>query len=269
MIGEAILPTLFISHGPPDLLVTDCPSQKFLQMLGKKMPAPSGIIVVSAHWQCDQLTISNNEWPRTVYDFGPGFNEALYRMDYPAHGSSEIVDEIQDCLNRQSIDSQIVHDQGLDHGAWIPLKLMYPKADIPIVQISLMKEESATTHWRTGRALASLRLKNYLLIGSGSITHNLKDAMESFTTKEAIATPDYATTFCQWLDRQVQTRRIEQLLDWLNMAPESRRVHPTDEHFLPFFFALGAAGPDWQGKLEHQSFLYSTIGMGAYSFSSS
>jgi 4,5-DOPA dioxygenase extradiol len=179
------LPSLFISHGPPDLLVTDCPSKKFLQRLGEILPLPSGIIIVSAHWETEKLIISSTPSPQTIYDFGAGFNKHLYSMTYQSRGSFKIAAEIQDCLNKQSISSEIVNDQGLDHGVWVPLKLMYPQADIPIVQISLTKGGSAATQWQTGRALASLRLKNYLLMGSGSITHNLKEAMQSFNAKRA------------------------------------------------------------------------------------
>lgn len=169
-----MLPALFISHGSPMLALEPGASGTALAHLAAGMGRPRAILVVSAHWESNELLIGSSPNPATWHDFG-GFPPALYAMQYPAPGAPEVALEVQHLLAAADIPSRLDPERPLDHGAWVPLSLMYPQADIPVLQLSLPSHAGPALQVRIGQALASLREHDVLLIGSGSITHNLRE----------------------------------------------------------------------------------------------
>jgi 4,5-DOPA dioxygenase extradiol len=260
--SSAALPTLFISHGSPTMVIDQIPVHFFLEDLSKKLPAPDAIVCISAHWQEPTLRVQAMDRPETIYDFW-GFPTELYRLKYPAPGHPELAHEIVRLLASSGVTAALDQQRGLDHGAWVPLSLMYPGADIPVLQVSLLTKEGAQAHYELGLALQPLREKNVLIIASGGATHNLRDF--GYYGMEA-PVQDYARKFDDWLLLSVESNQRDELLAWAEQAPEARHNHPTAEHFLPFFVALGAAGEDRIGKRIHASFVYGILSMAAYAW---
>ncbi|MCW2236095.1 DODA-type extradiol aromatic ring-opening family dioxygenase [Azospirillum canadense] len=248
-------PSVFVSHGAPTLIIEDSPGRDFLAGLGKTLGKPSAVIAVSAHWTTRIPAISGAARPETVHDFY-GFPRSLYAMRYPAPGATALADRVRD-LTGAVVDP----DQGLDHGAWVPLMLMYPEADIPVAQLSVQPGRSAPDHLALGRALAPLRRDGVLVLGSGGAVHNLGDFR--FGQEGAAA---WATRFAGWLDGALMAGDADSVADWKARCPEARVAHPTDEHFLPLPVALGAAGPAVRTERLHAGFEHGSIGMHAYAF---
>jgi 4,5-DOPA dioxygenase extradiol len=167
------LPTLFISHGAPDLPLQHGAVTEFLRSLHQQFPKPKAILVVSAHWYSAMPVVSAAVAPRTIHDFS-GFPAALYKLNYPAPGSPELADRVVTLLKEAGISAQTDPDRGFDHGTWTPLILAYPAADIPVVQLSIQYHRDVTYHRQLGQALVALRQEGVLIIGSGSATHNLQ-----------------------------------------------------------------------------------------------
>jgi 4,5-DOPA dioxygenase extradiol len=252
----AALPTLFISHGAPDLLLhPEEPAHRFLADLGGTLPRPQAIVVLSAHWQEEVPTVEIGTTPQTIHDFG-GFSEALHAMRYIAPGSPVLAQRILGLLTSWSPVGQ---ERGLDHGAWAPLTLMYPDASFPVVQVSLLLSDDPAEHLRLGEALAPLRHEGVLVIGSGSATHNLRRIGSG-------AAPTWVTGFDDWLVERAQKGDAMALQNYRTEAPFARENHPTAEHFLPLLCALGAAGPDAHGQVLHRSHTYGVLSMSALAF---
>ncbi|AFY39300.1 Extradiol ring-cleavage dioxygenase class III protein subunit B [[Leptolyngbya] sp. PCC 7376] len=255
----ANLPSLFVSHGAPSLILENDATTQFFRNLGKQYPNPAGIVCISAHWESPQLLLTSNPRRETIYDFS-GFPKELYEVTYPATGSPELLDKIATALNTSDFPVRINERRGFDHGVWVSLKLMYPNADIPIVQLSVLPKESPEHHFQIGQALRSLREENILIIASGSATHNLRE----FRVQAKEAEPlDYAVAFDQWLVQAIEKGDRQSLFDYENTAPEAKRNHPTPEHFLPLFVALGAA-TESTGEQIHQRFTYGALSMSAF-----
>ncbi|MBP2294085.1 DODA-type extradiol aromatic ring-opening family dioxygenase [Azospirillum rugosum] len=248
-------PSVFVSHGAPTLIIEESAGRDFLAGLGKTLGRPSAVIAVSAHWTTRVPAISGATRPETVHDFY-GFPRSLYAMRYPAPGATALADRVRD-LTGAVVDP----DQGLDHGAWVPLMLMYPEADIPVAQFSVQPGRSAADHVALGRALAPLRKEGVLVLGSGGAVHNLGDFR--FGQEGASA---WATRFADWLDGALMAGDADSIADWKARCPEARVAHPTDEHFLPLPVALGAAGPAVHTTRLHAGFEHGSIGMHAYAF---
>jgi Uncharacterized conserved protein len=248
-------PSVFVSHGAPTLIIEDSPGRDFLAGLGKRLGKPSAVIAVSAHWTTRVPAVSGSDRPETIHDFY-GFPKALYAMRYPAPGAATLADRVRD-LTGAVVDT----DQGLDHGAWVPLKLMYPEADIPVAQFSVQPGRSTADHIALGRALAPLRKEGVLILGSGGAVHNLRDFR--FGERKAA---DWAKGFADWLDGVLAAGDVDSVADWQTRCPESRLAHPTDEHFLPLPVALGAAGESVRTERLHAGFEHGSIGMHAYAF---
>lgn len=244
-----MLPSLFISHGSPMLALTPTPAHQFLRELGKTL-APKAVVVVSAHWESLALKVSNTAWPETIHDFG-GFPQALFECQYPAPGEPELAERLAALLGAQSVE------RGLDHGAWVPLSLMFPKADIPVVSVSLPIRWSNQALAELGSKLATLRDEGILVIGSGSLTHNLYETMPMGS-----AMPDWVGEFADWVDSKLASNDRDALLDWQD-APEARRNHPTPEHFQPLLVAMGAGG---DAKQLHHSVEHGVLAMDVYAF---
>jgi 4,5-DOPA dioxygenase extradiol len=215
--------------------------------------------VVSAHWESDELLIGSSPQPTTWHDFG-GFPAPLYAVQYPAPGAPEIALEVQRLLAAADLPARLDDQRPRDHGAWVPLSLLYPQADVPVLQLSLPSHAGPALQVRIGEALAPLRAQGVLLIGSGSITHNLGE-LDWRAGPEAIE--PWAGQFRDWMVARLQADDRLALLDYRRQAPHARRNHPSDEHLLPLYFALGAGGTF---KVEHSGFTYGALGMDIYSF---
>ncbi len=255
-------PALFISHGSPMLAFEDGPARRFLLDLAPRLPEPRAILVVSAHYEAEHPTITTGAAPGTIHDFH-GFPQALYRLSYPAPGAPEIAARIEALLAAKGYEVSGDPERGFDHGAWVPLILLNPHADIPVVQLSISPRHDAAWHYRLGEALRPLREEGVMIIGSGSITHNLRD----LTRTEPGAPPaPWASAFTEWVHDKVEARALDELLHYRDRAPNAVHAHPTDEHFLPFFVALGASPVGEKAERLHHSFTYGALGMDVYAF---
>ena len=199
--------------------------------------------------------------PRTIHDFS-GFPAALYKLNYPAPGSPELADRIITLLNQAGITAQIDPDRGFDHGTWTPLMLAYPAADIPVVQLSIQYHQDVTHHRQLGEALTALRQEGVLVIGSGSVTHNL----QAFSAQYDAPPPFWVQQFDQWLGETIAQHDWQHLMQYRQLAPYANENHPTEEHLLPLFVALSAAGAEAKGIQLHQSYTYGAFSMAAYAF---
>lgn len=253
------LPSLFISHGSPMLALQPGASGPALACLAEQLRKPRAIVVVSAHWESRELWVGSAAKPDTWHDFR-GFPAELYQVQYPAPGEPQLAGEIVTLLARAGLATQLDTKRPFDHGAWVPLMLMYPQANIPVVQISLPSQHGPALQRQMGQALACLRAQDVLLIGSGSITHNLGEL-------DWQASPDriepWAQAFRDWIVDKLTQQDHAALDDYRRQAPHATRNHPSDEHLLPLFFAA-AAGE--QFKVEHSGFTLGVLGMDIYSF---
>jgi 4,5-DOPA dioxygenase extradiol len=258
------LPTLYVTHGSPTLIVDDCPARDFLAGLGRRLPRPKAVLCVSAHWEAPRAAVSAAPTPETIHDFY-GFPPALYEQRYPAPGAPTLAGRVAGLLHKAGIACVVDPLRGLDHGAWVPLKLMYPAADVPAFQLSVQSPLGPEHHIGLGRALAPLREEGVLILGSGSATHNLAD----FRGVRGIADPvrPYVKPFDDWLVKTVEAGDEETLADY-RRAPEGPRNHPSAEHFLPIFVPFGAALAAGEGRAKtlHRSYTYGILAMTAFAW---
>ena len=256
---SAALPGLFLSHGAPTLpLEHGHPTHAFLKGLGTTLPKPRAILMVSAHWDTPLPVLTTAPHLDTVHDFY-GFPQELYALRYPATGSAELARKTAGLLESAGLAVAADPERGLDHGAWVPLMLMYPQADIPVVQLSLQTRAGAEHHWKLGEALAPLRADGVLLIGSGGATHNLRE----FFRPTPGLDESYVPKFTAWLEDTLSRGDRETLLDYRRRAPEARRAHPTEEHFFPLIVAAGAGG---KARRIHGAMTGASLAMDAYQF---
>jgi 4,5-DOPA dioxygenase extradiol len=214
--------------------------------LGRDLPRPKALLVASAHWESDWPMLATTARPQTIHDFG-GFPPALYQLRYPAPGAAAVAERAIELIGAAGIAASGNGSRGLDHGAWVPLLHMYPGADVPVVQVSLQPRLGAAHHLRLGEILAPLRDEGVLIVGSGHLTHNLREWI-AFARRHGIQPADiaaepYVREFREWVDEALRRDDRDRLARWLGLAPHARRAHPTDEHFLPLPLAFGAAGP--------------------------
>ncbi|HZN03306.1 MAG TPA: class III extradiol ring-cleavage dioxygenase [Candidatus Polarisedimenticolia bacterium] len=255
------MPTLFVSHGAPTLPLDPGPTGPFLKDLGRRLGRPAGVVCVSAHWDTQSPRVTGSPAPETVHDFG-GFPEALYSLRYPAPGDPALAQRVVELLGASGRPAAVDPKRGLDHGAWVPLLLMFPAADVPVVQLSVQSHLDARHHFEMGRALHPLRREGVLILGSGGATHNLGTFGRA--PVESPAAP-WANAFDEWLRAAIEANRSDDLLAWRERAPDPLRNHPTPEHFMPLFVPLGAAtGP---GRRIHSTFTFSTFSMAAFEWS--
>ncbi|MCK3844523.1 MULTISPECIES: class III extradiol ring-cleavage dioxygenase [unclassified Pseudomonas] len=254
-----MLPSLFISHGSPMLALQPGASGPALQALAAALPRPKAIVVVSAHWESHELLVSGSAAPETWHDFG-GFPRELFAVQYPAPGDPQLANEIVELLQADGLTARVDNQRPFDHGTWVPLSLMYPAADIPVVQVSLPSRMGPAFQTRVGYALCRLRDQGVLLIGSGSITHNLGE-LDWRAGPETI-TP-WALAFRDWVVEKLAAGDETALHDYRLLAPHAVRSHPSDEHLLPLYFARGAGG---DFSVAHQGFTLGALGMDIYRF---
>ena len=230
------LPSVFISHGSPMHALEPGAAGEAWKALGRSLPRPKAILIASAHWETNVPMLTGTAKPETIHDFF-GFPEPLYKLRYPASGSPELAKRAQQVLKDAGFAAGIDGSRGLDHGAWAPLLYAYPDADIPVVQISVQPELGAGCHTALGRALRPLAAEGVLVIGSGHLTHNLRDMDRSGGSAPA----PYAQAFQKFVFENIESWNLDALAEYRRLSPEGRRAHPTEEHFLPLFVALGAA----------------------------
>lgn len=254
------MPAIFVSHGAPSLIIDDCPTRDFFKHLGQELGRPRAIVSVSAHWTTAEPKVSIAPQPETIYDFG-GFAEELYSLVYQPPGDPVLGQKVLSLLKEQGIPGGKDSSRGLDHGTWVPLMLMYPEADIPVVQLSVQPQLDPGHHLAIGRALASLREQGVLIMGSGAVTHNLSD----FFGRDLGAHPlPYACEFAEWVAESVTENSIEALTDYRRQGPSALKNHPTPEHFLPLFVAMGAGREG--GRVLHTGFTFGAISMAAFAW---
>jgi 4,5-DOPA dioxygenase extradiol len=257
-----MLPSLFISHGAPTVLIDKSPAHHFLKGLGEALPRPAAVVVASAHWEAAEARVTAAAWPETIHDFG-GFSPALHRHRYPAPGAPALAAEIVATLAAAGIGSALDPERGLDHGAWVPLSLMYPAADVPVLQVAIDPDAGPAWHARLGAALRPLRERDVLILASGSLTHNLHEVRWGAPDAPP---PDWVMEFGEWMAEALVAGRAEDLLDYRRRAPHAVRNHPTDEHLLPLFVAMGAAREGGGCRRLHTSHSFGVVAMDAYAF---
>lgn len=256
------LPTLFLSHGSPMHAVNAGVAGEVWAAMAKQLPTPKAVLMVTAHWETNLPMLSGNAKPSMIYDFG-GFPEALYKIRYAAAGAPDIAARAQQLLKEAGITAGIDGCRGFDHGTWVPLLKMYPDAEVPVVQLSVQPAMSPYHHYQVGRALAPMTKEGVLIVGSGHLTHNLRDWMQSRGQPGRAA---YAEQFQQWVYERLAAHDVDALTRYRQAAPEAARAHPTEEHFLPLFVALGAAGDEAKPERLFDGFEGNALAMDVYRF---
>ena len=256
-------PAVFVSHGAPTLAVEQNETVEFLKRLGGELRRPKAILCVSAHWNTETPAVSGVEKPETIHDFG-GFPAELYRMRYPAPGAPSVAGRVRELLESAGLPCSLSPNRGLDHGAWVPLKLIYPEADLPVTQLSVQPALGPEHHLKLGRALAPLRDEGVLILATGSATHNLSKIGRGDVP------PVWAKEFDEWLFRKLTDGELDELLDYRRLAPHAAVAHPTDEHLLPLFVALGAGSNGSQVRAQslHRGWTWGSLSMTAFGFGS-
>lgn len=256
------LPALFVTHGAPTLPLEPGTTGPFLRRLGSELPQPTAILCVSAHWETAQPMVSTATTPETIHDFY-GFPKEMYALRYGAPGAPEMAARAMAALKSAGIASSADPSRGLDHGAWTPLLMMYPDADVPVAQLAIQPRLGAAHHAALGRALEGLRDEGVLVLASGSATHSLRDFG---TYAYDAAPPDWVQRFDDWLVENVTSGGLDALIDYRAQAPDNMRNHPTDDHYLPLLVAMGAGGDGARGRLLHSATTYGIIRMTAFAF---
>lgn len=255
------LPALFVPHGAPTFALEPGEAGATLAGYARGLPTPKAILVVSAHWDTDLPSFSAACRPETIHDFY-GFPQPLYAMRYPVCGAVPWAMEARTLLEEAGFQVALDPKRGLDHGAWVPLRIMYPEAAVPVTAMSVQSHLGPEHHYRLGQALAPLREAGVLILASGNLTHNLRH----FGLRAGAAPLDYVATFQQWLGDRIASHEVEQLLDYRRQAPGAVEAHPTEEHFLPFFVALGAAGEDYDTETVYRGIVHDMLVMDSYAF---
>jgi len=258
----AVLPALFVSHGAPlfalDAGTTGPALTQWGAALRQQFPQLRGIVVMSPHWMARSPQVMTGPQPATWHDFG-GFPPALYQLQYPAPGSPALAQEVLALLNAAGLAAQGDEARPFDHGAWVPLMHLFPQADVPVVQVALPAHAGPAEVYALGAALRGLRSQGVLVVGSGSMTHNLAEFFGG-----AREPAPYVLEFSRWIESALARGDLQALLNYRTEAPHAHRAHPTEDHFLPIFFALGAAGDDLHASYLSREVMYSMLSMDAF-----
>jgi 4,5-DOPA dioxygenase extradiol len=256
-------PVLFVPHGAPTFALRPGAAGAALVAKAATLALPRAIVIVSAHWDTAVPTVGLAEKLETIHDFW-GFPEELYAIRYPATGCPEASREVVAAITAAGLPVATDATRGLDHGAWVPLRLMFPDAEVPVIPLSVQSRGGAEQAYRLGQALAPLAAKGFLIIGSGSITHNLRDYQGAW--QNGGQTPAYVREFADWLAARVAEQDLPALFDYRQQAPAGRQAHPSEEHLLPFYVALGAGGENSRPQRFHVGIDDYVIAMDAYAF---
>lgn len=254
-MNSADIRSLFLSHGSPLSCFEDTPARDFMLGLGKALAKPKAVLAVSAHWTTGSPVVGAAAAPETIHDFY-GFPDFLYRMRYPAEGAPGIAARVAELLG-----AGIDETRGLDHGIWTVASLLWPEADVPVIPVSVQPKADPRHHYELGRKLHPLTEEGVLVLGTGSATHNLRAYMAG-GGKEV---QPWAAAFADWLAATAEAGDLDSLLDYRVRAPHARENHPTDEHLLPFYTALGAA-PAGKAERLFGDIEYGVIAMDGYGF---
>lgn len=259
---RARVPALFVSHGAPLFAIEVGSTGPALTHWGAGLrarhPDLQGVVIMSPHWTADSAHVMTGLQPATWHDFG-GFPPALYELQYPAAGSPALAQDVLNLLHAAGVAAQGDAARPFDHGAWVPLMHLFPQADVPVVQVAVPQGAGPAQVYATGVALRSLREQNVLVVGSGSMTHNLAE----FFGGEREPAP-YVLEFSRWIEAALARGDIQAVLNYRSQAPGALRAHPTEDHFLPIFFALGAAGDDLHAHYLSREVMYSMLSMDAF-----
>lgn len=253
------LPTLFVSHGAPTFAREPGRIGPLLTALGRALPRPTAVLVVSPHWMTPHPRVAAGAKLRTIHDFG-GFDPALYEIEYPAAGHPQLAARTVGLLRAAGWDAEADASRGLDHGAWVPMTYLYPAADIPVFQVSMPSRLDASQARAFGQALAPLAAEGVLVVGSGSLTHNLYEFRI-----HGLDEP-YVAAFADWIRQAIVAHDEDRLLRSLEIAPHAQRAHPTAEHFWPLLVAVGAANGRWPATVLAGGIDHGVLAMDAYLF---
>ncbi|WP_102349055.1 dioxygenase family protein [Bacillus sp. Marseille-P3661] len=259
-----MMPSYFIAHGAPLLALENNQYTQFLNQLGNMLPTPAAIILFSAHWESATQKVSDVEEFSTIYDFG-GFPEPLYQITYPAKGKHELTEEIIELFSNQGIQFEVDNTRGLDHGAWVVLRMLYPNANIPVISMSVNPRLSPEQQYKIGQSLAVLREKNVMVIGSGGTVHNLRAL--NWADREG-EFDQWAVDFDDWIAARLAEWDTASLFQYESLAPNAQFAVPPygNEHFIPIFYAMGAADDKKTAKLLHRSFRYGSLSHSVWEF---
>jgi 4,5-DOPA dioxygenase extradiol len=262
---------LFLAHGSPMFALEPAEAGAALQALATELNRPRAVLVISPHWETRCPTVGTTEAVEgnrleTIHDFG-GFDPRLYEIQFPAIGSPEAAEEVVKALQNAGLPVSTDPRRGLDHGAWVPLRYLFPAADGPVVPLSIQHQGGPVHAYRVGQALAPLVERGWLIVASGNITHNLRDWQRA-SGGIAIET-SYAQRFSDWVARQLYERNTETLLNYRQQHPDAGQAQPRDEHLLPLFTALGAAGPRASVRAIHRGIRDHVISMDSYALEKS
>ena len=250
-------PSLFVSHGAPTFALETSALVDQLGVLGSQLDYIKAVLVVSPHWQTNQLEVMTIAQPETIHDFY-GFPSELYDLQYPVQGCSELASEAAGLLKAAGLDCALNATRGLDHGAWVPLMHLFPKANVPAFQISLTHTATPQSAYALGQAVAPLKAQGVLILGTGGITHNLGHFMRRDVDLF------YVMQFGDWVRKAIAENRVEDLLNYRQLAPNALQAHPTDEHFLPLFVALGSRSVDETLQVIEGGVSYDILCMDSY-----
>ena len=257
-----MLPSLFISHGSPRILLGNLPSKQFLEGVAATLPRPKAIVIATAHWLTRIPATGAAAKPETIYDFGHS-EPRLFEMSYAAPGDPALAERVAHMIGDAGMQVGIDPQRGFDHGVWVPLRLMYPDAGIPVVPLAIQPYESPAHHIAVGRAIARLREEDVLVIGSGTFTHNLRRFYDE--TEESPQPPD-VLAFSAYMEEALTSGDTTALENYRTDAPGAVLNHPTDEHLLPIFIAFGAGGEGAPARRIHASADRGVVRMDAYAF---
>ena len=254
-------PSMFISHGAPTFALDPGLLGANLHAMQSRLSGVNAVLVVSAHWQSRGVRVMTTAKPETIHDFG-GFPPELYRLEYPVAGMPDVASEAGRLLAAQGFIVTEDAQRGLDHGAWVPLMHMYPEARVPVFQVSMPYDLDTAGAWRLGRALGPLRASGVLIVGSGSLTHNLYEVRQNGSD-----TAPYAREFAGWVRDAVLERDTDRLIRYRRNAPHAERAHPTEEHYLPLLVALGASNTsDETPEVIEGGITYGVLSMESYAW---
>lgn len=232
---EQVLPVLFIGHGSPMNGIEDNIYSRNWKKLGQEIPMPKAVLVISAHWLTRGTRITAMDFPRTIHDFG-GFPDELFRVKYPAPGSPDLARQTIDLVKTTQVVSD--HEWGLDHGAWTIIRHMYPKANIPVLQLSIDFGRNAAYHYALAGELYSLRKKGILIIGSGNMVHNL-----GMIAWDKLDKPDFgydwALNMNELFKKHITNGHDDLLIRYEQLGKEARQAIPTPDHYLPLIYTMG------------------------------
>ena len=261
--SPSALPVLFVPHGSPMFALHPGAAGAALRDMSARLPRARAVLVISPHWETTQPTVTGGAHLDTIHDFG-GFDLRLFDIQYPSQGSPALAEQVVAALQDAGLAAEVDLQRGLDHGAWVPLRHMFPTPSLPTVALSVQHHGGPAHAHRVGRALAPLREQGVLIVASGNITHSLRDWQHILRT--GAPTPDYVQRFADWVHAHLTAKDTAALLDYRQLSADGRLAHPRDEHLLPLFTAWGAAGEQAEAHAFFRGISDHVIAMDGYVF---